>query len=161
MLWYQATPQTWIKSSHTYTLQLFGMAFSFKCFSHENNFYIFLPDLDENEYFIITRCHRPLRWLIKLKQILLDDLYNTIEWYFSLNTYSLGPDEEEGKCWYRMDLPLKKSWGPFHILRHTQCNKVFFLLLKHIVFVSSPFYPSFRFYIFMVPMNEGKFVAVL
>ena len=35
---------------------------------------------------------------MKLKQILLDDLYNTIEWYFSLNTYSLGPDEEEGKC---------------------------------------------------------------
>ena len=80
---------------------------------------------------------------MRLKQCSLHHLYHTIEWYFPVNTYSLGPNEEEGKCWYRIVLPLKKSWGPFHILRHTQCNKLFsfakvytFLFLTILSFLS-------------------------
>lgn len=62
---------------------------------------------------------------------------------FEVNTYSLGPDTEERKCRYRIVFASKEKRGPFHILRHTLCNKVFsfaeLLSLRFLTSVISPF----------------------
>ena len=63
---------------------------------------------------------------------------------FAVNTYSLGPNAEERKCRYRIALPLKKSRGPLYILRHIQCNKLFFRWTIYFSFQYF-FYLSFPF----------------
>ena len=43
---------------------------------------------------------------------------------FALNTYSLGPNTEKGKCRYRIVLALKKSRGPFSYSVRTNTHKL-------------------------------------